>query len=100
MPHEGLMSDLLWSDPEENIKGYCANPRGAGYTFGGDKVDEFCHNNQIDLVCRAHQLVTEGYKYILNIGFYLRTNWSPYGLRPIIAIGVAILLPYLSSMKT
>ena len=30
MPHDGVMSDLMWSDPEESIEGFSLSPRGAG----------------------------------------------------------------------
>ncbi|GIQ89582.1 hypothetical protein KIPB_012086, partial [Kipferlia bialata] len=35
IPHEGPMSDLMWSDPEARV-GWGMSPRGAGYTFGQD----------------------------------------------------------------
>jgi len=40
VPHEGAMCDLMWSDPED-IDGWALSPRGAGYLFGGDVVNEF-----------------------------------------------------------
>lgn len=61
VPHDGAMCDLMWSDPDE-ITGWSVSPRGAGYLFGGDIVDKFNHQNNIDLIARAHQLVMEGYK--------------------------------------
>ncbi|KAJ3081606.1 serine/threonine-protein phosphatase PP-X isozyme 2 [Rhizoclosmatium globosum] len=61
VPHDGAMCDLLWSDPEE-IDGWGLSPRGAGYLFGGDIVNQFIHTNKLDLIARAHQLVMEGYK--------------------------------------
>jgi serine/threonine-protein phosphatase 4 catalytic subunit len=33
------MCDLMWSDPEE-ISGWGLSPRGAGYLFGGDIVQQ------------------------------------------------------------
>jgi diadenosine tetraphosphatase ApaH/serine/threonine PP2A family protein phosphatase len=30
--------------------------------FGNDVVEQFNHNNDIELIARAHQLVMEGYK--------------------------------------
>ena len=62
IPHEGPFCDLMWSDPED-IDGWAMSPRGAGWIFGARVTDEFCHINDLDLVCRAHQLVQEGYKY-------------------------------------
>ncbi|KAJ3157669.1 Serine/threonine-protein phosphatase 4 catalytic subunit [Geranomyces variabilis] len=61
VPHDGPMCDLLWSDPEE-IEGWGLSPRGAGYLFGGDVVAGFVHDNHLELIARAHQLVMEGYK--------------------------------------
>ncbi|KAI9101869.1 Metallo-dependent phosphatase-like protein [Phlyctochytrium arcticum] len=61
VPHDGAMCDLLWSDPDE-IDGWGLSPRGAGYLFGGDIVDNFVHNNNLELIARAHQLVMEGFK--------------------------------------
>jgi len=73
VPHDGAMCDLLWSDPEE-IDGWGLSPRGAGYLFGSDVVQQFNHVNKIDLICRAHQLVMEGYKPMFDDT--LVTIWS------------------------
>jgi serine/threonine-protein phosphatase 4 catalytic subunit len=59
------MCDLLWSDPEDTA-GWGVSPRGAGYLFGSDVVQQFNAANDIDLICRAHQLVMEGYKWHFN----------------------------------
>lgn len=73
VPHDGAMCDLLWSDPEE-IEGWGLSPRGAGYLFGGNVVKQFNHTNNLDVICRAHQLVMEGYKYMFEDT--LVTVWS------------------------
>ena len=62
IPHEGAFCDLMWSDPDD-IDSWQYSSRGAGYLFGGKIVDEFNQINDIKLVCRAHQLVNEGYKF-------------------------------------
>jgi len=49
-----------------DIDGWNASPRGAGYLFGKDIVEEFNKINSIDLICRAHQLVMEGYKIMFS----------------------------------
>ena len=47
---------------KKEIEGWGLSPRGAGYLFGEDVVEQFNRKNNIDLICRAHQLVMEGYK--------------------------------------
>ena len=34
IPNEGLMCDLMWSDPDEEIEKFKISPRGAGFLFG------------------------------------------------------------------
>ena len=58
IPYEGPMSDLLWSDPNDQI-GWGISPRGAGYTFGKDITNRFNHANGITLIARSHQLVMD-----------------------------------------
>ena len=74
VPPEGVMSDLLWSDPDPEVRGFSLSPRGAGYLFGEKEVEKFNHTNGIDLVARAHQLVMEGYSLIFS--GRLVTVWS------------------------
>ena len=62
VPHEGPMCDLLWSDPEDRT-GWGVSPRGAGYTFGADISEQFCRNNGLKSIARAHQLVNDGYSW-------------------------------------
>jgi serine/threonine-protein phosphatase 4 catalytic subunit len=73
VPHDGAMCDLLWSDPDD-VDGWGLSPRGAGYLFGGGVVKQFNRTNGLDLICRAHQLVMEGYKYMFDKE--LVTVWS------------------------
>ncbi len=63
VPHDGAMSDLLWSDPEER-EGWAPSPRGAGHIFGSDISTQFIHTNGIKTICRAHQLTLQGYSWV------------------------------------
>jgi len=62
IPHEGPFCDLMWSDPEE-IETWALNSRGAGWLFGSKVTQQFNYLNGLDLICRAHQLVQEGYQF-------------------------------------
>ena len=64
----------MLSDPDD-IETWQFSSRGAGYLFGGKVVDEFNQLNDIRLICRAHQLVNEGFKYWFN-NKNLVTVWS------------------------
>ena len=74
VPHDGAMCDLMWSDPDSEISGWQVSPRGAGYLFGGEIVEKFNRENNIDMIARAHQLVMEGYKSMFSDS--LVTVWS------------------------
>ncbi|XP_047948716.1 serine/threonine-protein phosphatase PP1-like isoform X2 [Salvia hispanica] len=63
VPETGLLCDLLWSDPSKDVKGWGMNDRGVSYTFGPDKVTEFLQKHDLDLICRAHQVVEDGYEF-------------------------------------
>ena len=48
------MSDIMWSDPSENSKGWNLSPRGAGFVFGKDVFDKFLHQNSMQILIRSH----------------------------------------------
>ena len=73
VPHDGLMCDVMWSDPD-SIHGFQVSPRGAGYLFGQNALREFVCRNGLRFVVRAHQLVMEGYK--VQFDEQLVTVWS------------------------
>lgn len=64
----------MWSDPDEEIRGFNVSNRGAGYTFGRDIVEMFLHNNSMEHIVRAHQLCNEGYQVLFDGQF--STVWS------------------------
>ena len=66
VPDTGLLCDLLWSDPNPDIKTWDDNERGVSYTFGPDVVTLFLKKHDMDLIARAHQVVEEGYEFFSN----------------------------------
>ncbi|GIQ92553.1 hypothetical protein KIPB_016385, partial [Kipferlia bialata] len=66
IPDAGLLCDLLWSDPEPGLKGWTDNDRGVSYMFGSDVVMKFLRENDLNLICRAHQVVEDGYEFFAN----------------------------------
>ncbi|KAL8272517.1 hypothetical protein Esti_003516 [Eimeria stiedai] len=90
-PPDGGMSELLWSDPFDSApaeaggddplhtegqaegllsaattldaEGWAPSSRGAGLLWGKDVTDRFLHLNDMQCVCRAHQLVSDGYQW-------------------------------------
>jgi serine/threonine-protein phosphatase PP1 catalytic subunit len=63
VPEEGLLCDLLWSDPSADVVGWGENDRGTSVTFGLDIVIDFCEKFGFDLICRGHQAVMSGFEF-------------------------------------
>ena len=63
IPDSGLMCDLLWSDPKKDVRGWENNDRGVSFTFGEGVVTNFLNQHNLDLICRAHQVVQDGYEF-------------------------------------
>ncbi|KAE8704774.1 Serine/threonine-protein phosphatase PP1-gamma catalytic subunit [Hibiscus syriacus] len=66
VPESGLLCDLLWSDPSKDILGWGPNDRGVSYMFGADRVTDCLKRLDIDIICRAHQVVEDGYEFFAN----------------------------------
>lgn len=57
-----IIDGLLWSDPCDR-NGFKQNMRGCGFTFGSDATEHFCTQNDVQFICRAHQMVMEGFMW-------------------------------------
>lgn len=63
VPDSGLLCDLLWSDPDQKCSGWGDNGRGVSFVFGNDVTRTFLKKHDFDLICRAHQVVEDGYEF-------------------------------------
>eukprot|EP00828_Plagiopyla_frontata_P035294 TRINITY_DN4627_c0_g1_i1.p4 TRINITY_DN4627_c0_g1~~TRINITY_DN4627_c0_g1_i1.p4 ORF type:complete len:137 (-),score=19.13 TRINITY_DN4627_c0_g1_i1:140-550(-) len=63
VPDTGLLCDLLWSDPDKEVAGWAESERGVSYVFNQEIVQIFLKKNDLDLICRAHQVVEDGYEF-------------------------------------
>ena len=66
IPDQGLLCDLLWSDPDKDAIEYDENDRGVSVIFGEKVVTDFNKKNDLDLIIRAHQVVDDGYEFFAN----------------------------------
>ncbi|KAG6842227.1 serine/threonine protein phosphatase Pzh1 [Blastosporella zonata] len=63
VPDFGLLNDLLWSDPSDTALDWEDNERGVSYCFGKGIINEFLIRYDMDLICRAHMVVEDGYEF-------------------------------------
>lgn len=66
VPDSGILCDLLWSDPDDKTVGWGENERGISYVFGAEVVKNFLAKQDLDLICRAHQVVEDGFEFFAN----------------------------------
>lgn len=63
VPDYGLLNDLLWSDPSDTAVDWEDNERGVSYCFGKAIINDFLVRYDMDLICRAHMVVEDGYEF-------------------------------------
>ncbi|KAG2023515.1 serine/threonine-protein phosphatase PP-Z [Coprinopsis cinerea AmutBmut pab1-1] len=63
VPDFGLLNDLLWSDPSDTAMDWEDNERGVSYCFGKGVINDFLVRYDMDLICRAHMVVEDGYEF-------------------------------------
>jgi len=54
---------LLWNDPDEDVRDWEENERGCGWVFGRKQLEEFLKRHDLDLICRGHQVMEDGYGF-------------------------------------
>lgn len=63
IPVSGALCDLMWADPLNESVMWTDSTRNAGTRFGSLASDEFLRANNLKLIVRAHQVMTEGCEY-------------------------------------
>ena len=66
VPNSGLLCDILWSDPSTEVDDWGQNERGISYIYSLSVIKKFLEQNNLDLICRAHQVVEDGYEFFGN----------------------------------
>merc|ERR1719379_201705 len=59
----GLLTDLLWADPTPDDEHWGPNDRGVSFSFGREALRRFLNAHGLSLICRAHQVVQDGYEF-------------------------------------
>jgi protein phosphatase len=61
-PLESHLEEILWSDPQEGLKGTVPSPRGAGKLFGQDVTEGFLKKMHVNMLIRGHEPADAGFK--------------------------------------
>lgn len=48
---------------DDTNPGWVKSSRGISYMFGRDVIDQFLEKNNLAMICRAHQVVEDGYEF-------------------------------------
>ena len=60
-----IANDLVWSDPNDSVKGFQESARGTGYYFNAKKLNSFLKENRLKKLIRSHEHCFDGYDYSL-----------------------------------
>lgn len=60
IPEEGLLADLLWSDPDPKSRNWGESDRGFTYVWGLTPAKTFLDRHKLSVLIRAHQLAMHG----------------------------------------
>lgn len=65
-PDSGMMSDLMWSDPQP-FPGRSPSKRGVGMAFGPDVTKAFLDGNGLRLLVRSHEVKEASCVWVLGV---------------------------------
>ena len=61
-PDKPFLEELLWNDPDEQVRGAFPSPRGAGYLFGKTVTREVLQKLNVKILIRGHEPARDGFK--------------------------------------
>ena len=73
-PFSCLISDLMWSDPNDHVMAYEPSQRGIGNYYGFVAVEGFLTEFKLKTIIRAHEFINTGVRY--SIGHKVITVFS------------------------
>ncbi|UJR11517.1 hypothetical protein I4U23_015698 [Adineta vaga] len=63
VPDTGLLCDLLWSSPDNDVTGWYDEGESVSFIFGANVVNKFLNRHNMNLICRSLQVVEDGYEF-------------------------------------
>jgi diadenosine tetraphosphatase ApaH/serine/threonine PP2A family protein phosphatase len=90
-PKNELLENLLWSDPNDQVKEVLNSPRGAGKLFGKSVTEKVLRKLNVNILIRGHEPCKEGFK--LNHNGKVLTLFSRKGSPYFNAYGAYLQLP-------
>jgi diadenosine tetraphosphatase ApaH/serine/threonine PP2A family protein phosphatase len=90
-PENELLENLLWSDPNDQVKEVLNSPRGAGKLFGKSVTEKVLRKLNVKILIRGHEPCKEGFK--LNHNGKVLTLFSRKGAPYFNAYGAYLQLP-------
>jgi protein phosphatase len=61
-PEKTFLEEVLWNDPDEQVRGTFASFRGAGFIFGKDVTREVLTKLNVRILIRGHEPASNGFK--------------------------------------
>jgi len=61
-PEKPFLEEILWSDPDDFVKGVYPSARGAGNSFGKTVTQEVLGKINAKILIRGHEVVSDGFK--------------------------------------
>jgi len=85
----GILLQVLWNDPDENVEYFAPSFRGPGiYLYGEKAFDEFMDNAQLKQMIRAHTFLPQGAQWYFKnklLSLFSPTSYVGQTLKPKIA---------------